>query len=419
MTKRKRDMYVQGDWSGTGVPETGLKVDYPEMCGMYGQEEIDAILEVLNRPVYLTLSVQTRMFQEEFAAFIGTKYAFACTNAASGLEMAGYLAGVEEEDEVISPPITFASANLGILRLGAKVVFADCHPKTINVTAETIEAKITNKTKAVYVVHLNGLSCDMDPIMELARKHNIKVIEDCAHAPGATYKGRKVGSIGDFGCFSFHTAKNMTTLGEGGMVTLSNDDDAAEFPALRHVGLHPYKGQKEYWIPYMYDIRKVRGRWPYNFCMNEVQAAVGRVQLRRVNELNELRRNVAKRWTEGLKHVEGFQLPPEPGGYKHVYHLYPIQFDGDRDAMIRTLHDKYSIRCVPLYPPVYYFSAYREMGYQRGLCPVAERVYAKLFNLPMNPAHTDDQVDYVIDSVRKAAQELKGTKIVEVPILKD
>ena len=153
--------------------------------------------------------------------------------------------------------------------------------------------------------------------------------------------------------------------------------------------------------------------------MNEVQAAVGRTQLRRISQLNEARRSVALRWTEGLKNVERLQCPPEMDGYKHVYHLYPVQFDGDRDMMIRILHNKYSIRCVPLYPPVYYFSAYREMGYERGLCPVAERVYAKLFNLPMNPAHTDEQVDYVIASVKKAVTELKDTKVVEPPILQD
>ena len=175
---------ISSDWSGTGVPETGLKVDYPEICAMYGLEEIEAVAEAMQGPIY-TLSSYTKKFQQEFAEFVGTKYAFAVTNAASALEMAAFLIGIKPGDEVIVPAITFFSTTLGILRLGGKVVFADIDPVTYNITAETIAEKITPKTKAIYVVHLYGLPVDMDPIMELAKKHNLKVVEDCAHTPGA------------------------------------------------------------------------------------------------------------------------------------------------------------------------------------------------------------------------------------------
>jgi len=395
---------VSNDWSGTGVPETGLKVDYPEICAMYGLEEVQAAVEAMQGPIY-TLGSYTKKFQEEFAEFVGTRYAFAVTNAASALEMAAFLVGIEQGDEVIVPAITFFSTTLGILRLGGKVVFADIDPKTYNITAQAIEEKITPKTRAIYVVHLYGLPTDMDPIMELAKKHNLKVVEDCAHTPGAEYKGRKVGSIGDFGCFSFHTAKNMTTLGEGGMITTNDDAAAADIPALRHVGMRGYTEQEQYWKPYFYDITSVRGGIPYNFCMNEIQAAVGRVQLKRVNQLNERRRSIAKRLTEGLKDVEGLQLPCEPEGCKHVFHLYQTVITGNRDKYVGTLHDKYSIRTAPLYPPVYRFSIYREMGYKEGIAPVAERIYDHSTCLPMTPALTDEQVDYMIDSVRKTVKE--------------
>ncbi len=165
------------------------------------------------------------------------------------------------------------------------MVFADINPVTYNVTAETIAEKITPKTKAIYVVHLYGLPVDMDPIMDLAKKYNLKVVEDCAHTPGAEYKGKRTGSIGHFGCFSFHTAKNMTTLGEGGMITTNDDQAAADIPALRHVGMRGYENQEKYWRPYFYDIMSVRGGIPYNFCMTEIQAAVGRVQLKRIDQL--------------------------------------------------------------------------------------------------------------------------------------
>lgn len=395
---------ISSDWSGTGVPETGLKVDYPEICAMYGLQEIQAVAEAMQGPIY-TLSSYTKNFQQEFAEFVGTKYAFAVTNAASALEMAAFLIGIKPGDEVIVPAITFFSTTLGILRLGGKVVFADINPVTYNITAETIAERITPKTKAIYVVHLYGLPVDMDPIMELAKKHNLKVVEDCAHTPGAEYKGRKAGSIGHFGCFSFHTAKNMTTLGEGGMITTNDDQAAADIPALRHVGMRGYENQEKYWLPYFYDITSVRGGIPYNFCMTEIQAAAGRVQLKRVNQLNEKRRSIAKRLTQGLKDVDGLQLPYEPEGYKHVYHLYQTVIEGDIDRFIEILHDKYSIRTAPLYPPVYRFSIYKEMGYKEGIAPVAERIYDHSTCLPMTPALTEEQIDYMIDCVAKAIKE--------------
>lgn len=403
---------VEKDWSGAYKQiEPNLKVPYPEICGMYGVEEVEAITKAMQGHIY-TLGPYTKKFQEEFARFVGTKYAFAVTNCANALEMAAYLIGICPGDEVIVPAITFYSTTLGILRLGGKVVFADIDPVTYNLTAETIASKITRKTKAIYVVHLNGLPVDMDPIMKLARKHNIKVVEDCAHAPGALYKGRKVGSIGDYGCFSFHSAKNMTTLGEGGMLTTDNDADAADALPLRHVGMKPYGKRRRYWIPYIYDIVRVRGRIPYNFCMTELQAAAGRVQLKKLNKMNGMRRKIAATITEGLKDMKSLQTPFEPPGYKHVYHLYPIQFSGgtsgDVNDLIEMLRYEYGIRTCPLYPPVYTFTIYREMGYKKGLCPIAEKVYSRLFDIPFTPALTEDKVSYMIESIRKAVKQLGG-----------
>lgn len=404
---------VKKDWSGTGYPETGLKVDYPEVGAMYGLDEAEAALEAMKNSPQYTLCSYTKQFQEEFARYIGTKYAFAVTNCASALEMAAFFCETKEGDEVIVPAITFYSTTQGILRLGGKVIFADIDPKIYTVTAETIEEKITEKTKAIFVVHLYGLSCNMDPIMELARKHGLKVAEDCAHTPGAEYKGRKTGSIGDFGCFSFHTAKNITTLGEGGMLTMDDDAVAKETPALRHNGMVPYPEQKDYWLPYVYDVDDVRGKIPYNFCMNEIQAAVGIAQLRRVDHMNNLRRKLAAKLIDGLKNMKELQLPYEPEGFKHVYHLFPVLYDdpeskADVNDLIRTLHDDFSIRTVPLYPPVYWFTLYQKRGYKKGLCPVAEKMYNKLLNLPFTPAMNEEQADYMIESVRAAVKKLKN-----------
>jgi len=404
--------YASEDWSGTGYPETGLKIDYPEVCAMYGLGEAMAALEAMKNSPQYTLCSYTKQFQKDFAKYVGTRYAFAVTNCANALEMAALLCNVSEGDEVIVPAITFYSTTQGILRLGGKVVFADIDPKTYNVTARTIEEKITDRTKAIFVVHLYGLPCDMDPIMELAKKHGLKVVEDCAHTPGAEYKGRKMGSIGDFGCFSFHSAKNMTTLGEGGMLTMNDETAAKETPALRHNGMRSYPEQKDYWLPYVYDIDDVRGRIPYNFCMNEIQAAVGIAQLKRLDDMNDVRRKLAAKLVAGLKDVKELQLPYQPEGFKHVYHLFPVLYDdteseADVNDLIRTLHDEFSIRTVPLYPPVYWFTLYEKMGYKKGLCPVAEKMYRRLLNLPFTPATNDEQADYLVESVRSAVRKLK------------
>lgn len=414
MVKKNAGTRRVWDWHGTNVVATDLKVNYPEICAMYGLGEVEAAVSAMQAPIY-TLGEYTKKFQTEFADYIGVKYAFAVTNAASALEMAAVLCNIKEGDEVIVPAITFFSTTLGMLRLGAKVVFADIDPVTYNITAETIKEKITKRTKAIYVVHLYGLPVDMDPILELAKKHNIQVVEDCAHTPGAEYKGRKTGSMGSYGCFSFHTAKNMTTLGEGGMITTNNDKSAKVMPSLRHVGLKPYGKRDRFWLPYLYDIVRVNGYVPYNFCMNEIQAAVGRVQLKRIDSLNEIRRKIAKKITNVLKDIPQLQVPYEPDGFKHVYHLYPVLYEdkeskAGRDDLIELLIKKYSIKTVPLYPPVYYFTIYKEIGYKKGLCPVAEKMYSKLLNLPFTPALTDEQTGYICDSIRNAVADLRREK---------
>ncbi len=406
-------MKLQKNWSGTSYPETGLKVDYPEVCAMYGLDEALAVLEAMKESPQYTLCSYTKQFQEEFACYTGTKYAFAVTNAANALEMAAFFCDIQEGDEVIVPALTFYSTTQGILRFGGKVIFADIDPKTYNITAKSIEEKITDRTKAIYVVHLYGLPCDMDPIMKLAKRHELKVVEDCAHAPGAEYKGKKPGSIGDFGCFSFHTAKNITTLGEGGMLTMNDDAIARLTPALRHNGMISYPDQKDYWLPYFYDVDDVNGRIPYNFCMNEIQAAVGIAQLKRLDSLNNRRRRIAARIIDGLKDIPELQLPWEPQGFHHVFHLFPVLYKdpkskSDVNDLIRLLHDEYSIRTAPLYPPVYWFTLFRKRGYRKKLCPVAEEAYSKLLNLPFTPALSESQIDYMICSVREAVDRLKS-----------
>ena len=254
--------------------DKSIPIPYREFAQQYGVEEVQAVLRAMGGWIQ-TQGDELAGLQAEFAAFVGTKYAFGLTNCTAALEICAELIGIEEGDEVIVPGLTFHSTAIGPMRAGAKIVFADVAPRRFTLTAGTIKRCLTDKTKAIYVVHHYGQCAEMDPILALAKKHKIAVVEDCAHAPGATYKGRQAGSMGDYGCFSLHTVKNMTTLGEGGVITTNHTDAAEDIPALRWTGLRLYKNPERYWKPFVYDVTSIRGRLPHNFCLGEAAAAVG------------------------------------------------------------------------------------------------------------------------------------------------
>ena len=190
---------------------------------------------------------QVTLFQKEFAKKFEVKHAFATSNCTTAMHAATQVFGIKAGDEVITTPITFIATSLVVLKEGAKPVFADIDPKTYNIDPKQIESKITPRTKAIYVVHYGGQMCDMDPIMAIAKKHNLFVMEDCAHAHGATYKGRQAGTIGDIGCFSFHSLKNMTTLGEGGMITTNNDKFADSIQRMRVMSITHWDPDQTAW----------------------------------------------------------------------------------------------------------------------------------------------------------------------------
>ena len=215
-----------------------LKVPYSFMGSIYDEAERNAALAAMAQDS-LTMGPKTQEFQKKFAAKHGVKYAYACTNCTTGMHVITQLFDIRPGDEVIVTPNTFVATSLVILKEGGIPVFADIDPKTFNIDPADVERKITAKTKAIYVVHYAGLMVDMDPIMEIAKKHGLKVLEDCAHATGSSYKGRMAGSIGDAGAFSFHSLKNITTCGEGGMITTNNDEYSNGIQNLRCMSNQP------------------------------------------------------------------------------------------------------------------------------------------------------------------------------------
>ena len=401
-------------WAGiydAAIAQQDLVVPYREMGPVYGLEEVQAVVEAMQGDI-LTLGPLLKLFQQEFADYLGCEYAFGVSSCTGALEIATQLLEIGPGDEVIVPAITFIATAIPLLRVGAKVVFADLDPDTYLVTAETIAEKITDKTKAIYVVHMYGMPTDMDPIMELAARRGLRVVEDCAHCAGAEYKGRKTGTIGDIGCFSFHTVKNVTTLGEGGLLTTNHKEFADLVPCSRWVGMKMYQDQEHYWLPFFYDIKRVKNGIPYNFCLGEVQANVGRVQLKKLDGMNRRRNEIAARMTEGIHDLEGISTPSVPPDRTHAFHLYPVLFDGsslgaDINDFIATLYYEFGVKTAPHYLPPYKFQIFQEMGYPDQLCPTAERIYSQLTNTPMNLALSDAQVDYMIASIRKTVEKLQ------------
>ncbi len=404
--------------SYSGSYQTGddvkLRVPYSFRGTPYGEEEMAAIKEALQGDT-LTMGPIVDKFQAEFAEYSGVPHAFATSNCTTAMHIAAQLLNFKPGDEIITTPITFIATSEPLLKMGAKPVFADVDPRSLNIDPKSVAEKITPKTKSIWVVHYGGQMVDMDPIMELAKKHNLTVLEDCAHAPGAEYKGRKAGSIGTFGAFSFHSLKNMTTLGEGGMLTTTDDGYAKEISILRCMGLQNYKNQADYWLPYHYDVVTIRGEIGNNFRMNETQASVGRAQLRKLDSFNARRMEIGRKLNAGLAGLEGIDTTWEDPNCKHIYHLYSLFFNEEingasKDDFIRVLYREEGVQPIMHYKPNYLFTIYQERDpdyYKQGLCPVAEKRFSQLLNLPIHPMLTDESVDIMIDAVKSAHKKVR------------
>ncbi|MCZ7568814.1 MAG: DegT/DnrJ/EryC1/StrS family aminotransferase [Ardenticatenaceae bacterium] len=400
-------------------PAAGLhfKVPNPYFGSEYGDEEYEAVKQAMQQE-WQTNGPQTGAFEEEFAAYVGSAYAFATTNCTAALHMGAELMQLGPKDEVITTPITFVATSQPAVARGAKVVFADVDPRTFNIDPESIAELITARTRAIFLVHDCGQPCDMDPIMDLARTHNLLVLEDAARAVGATYKGRQVGSFGDVGAFSFHSLKNMTTLGEGGMLTTSRPDYAEIMPMLRSMGVKYYFELSEDEWPaeeahrFAYEVFEPAGVVPRNNRMSEAQAAVGRVQLAKLDQLNARRRAAAHFLSEHLREIDEITPPYEDPNCTHVFHLYIALFDGSRiGATAPDLRDvltrEEGIQVGSLNMPNYLHRIYRIRGYEAGICPVAERVYDQSVALPIHPRLTQEDLDTMVAAVKSAIYKLK------------
>ena len=388
-------------------------IEMPAVQTRLTAQEEQILLRVLREADTLSAGPEGDAFEVEFAAFTGAADAVAVNSCSSALELAAVLSGVGPGDEVIVPAHTFVATAVPFARHGVTIRWADIDPDTRVVTARTIEPLLTGRTKVIVVVHLYGLAADVDPIMELARAHDVQVVEDCAQAPGARYKGRRVGAIGRFGCFSFHTQKNMTTLGEGGMLTVQDAQDGVRARRLRWMGNWPFEGARaRYWVPAMGNlVEPIPGRWPFNYCMGEPNAAVGRAVLKRLDAINDQRNVQARRFIGALRDCPELSFQRIPEGCGHAYHLMSARYDGaagkTRDDLIDLLYTKYKVKTVVQYWPLHRAELFKKFGFGEARVPQADRFFDNMLSFPWWSDMPDETIDELARRVRCAVQELR------------
>lgn len=371
----------------------------------YGQQYIDdddiqAVIETLKSD-FLTTGPKIKEFEDKICENIGCKYAVAISNGTAALHAACFAAGITDGDEVITSAITFAASSNAVLYCGGTPIFADIEPDTYNIDPEDIKRKITDKTKAIIPVHFTGQPCNMDEIMRIAKEHKLIVIEDAAHALGAEYKSRMIGNISDMTIFSFHPVKHITT-GEGGVITTNDEKLYEKLMMFRSHGITRDKDK----------LTKDEGSWyyeqqflGYNYRITDIQAALGISQLKKLDYFLERRRYYVKMYNEAFKDFEGIVIPYQINNVNSAWHLYIIQLELEKLTISRRqVVDELIKRNIGVnvhYIPVYYHPYYKEIGYKKGLCKIAENLYERIITIPLFPKMKEDDVWYVIENIKE------------------
>ena len=356
---------------------------------LIGKEEIEKVEKVL-KSGFIAQGPKVAEFEEAFASYVGTEHAIAVSSGTTALHLALLAAGVGAGDEVITTPFSFAATGNCALYVGARPVFVDIDPKTYNINPELIKGAITEKTKAILPVHLYGQPAQMDSINTVAEEHDLVVIEDAAQAHGAMFQDKKVGSLGDMGCFSFYPTKNMTTS-EGGMITTNNPEMADKARILRA------HGEKE---RYQHEILG------YNFRMTDIAASIGLVQLKKLDGFNQKRIENAEYLTEHIKVLNGIKPPYVSPEVRHVFHQYTIRVeDGKRKDIMEYLNQE-GIGTGIHYPiPIYKQKLYQDLGYH-DKCPETEKAASEVLSLPVHPALSIEELEKIVISLEAGSENI-------------
>lgn len=359
------------------------------------EDDIQAVVDVL-RSDYLTTGPKIAEFEKMVADYVGAKYAVAISNGTSALHAACFAAGIQPGDEVITTPLTFAASSNCVLYCGGTPVFADVDLKTYNIDPEDIRRKITDKTKAIIAVHLAGQPCDMDEIHKIAKEHDLLVIEDGAHALGSVYKGKKVGTLSDMTTFSFHPVKPITA-GEGGMIVTDNEEFYQKMMLFRSHGITRDENlmtrNDGSWFYQQLDLG-------YNYRITDIQCALGCSQMRKLDRFLARRKEIVTRYNEAFADCENIIIPYQLPETESGWHLYIVQVKNcDRRKVFEALRE-HGIAVNVHYIPVYLHPYYQEHGYKDVHCRNAEEVYSHIISLPLYPTLTEEQQQYVIETLK-------------------
>ena len=383
-----------------GKPVRENKIYYGRQC--VGEDDVKAVSEVLTSD-FITCGPMVSKLEKEVAEYCDAKYAVAVSNGTAALHCACIAAGLKEGDEVITTPLTFAASANCVRYVGATPVFADINPETYNIDPESIRAHITPKTKAVIAVDFTGQCVEIEAIRAICDEYNLIFIEDAAHAIGSAYDGKKVGSLADMTCFSFHPVKTIT-CGEGGAVTTNNEEFYKKIVLAHTHGItHDEELMEE--APH-------EGIWyyeqislGYNYRLTDFQAAMLSSQLRKLDDFKAKRKRIVAKYNDAFKDLSGIIVQKEIEKSDTCRHLYIIRLDLDKlNCTRREFFDAMSaenVQCQIHYVPVYWFPYYKHLGYKEGLCPNAEEVYKGILSIPLYPSLTDSDVDDVIEAVKK------------------
>lgn len=400
-------------------------VPYSLKGSIYDEQDLKVIQDLLLQDnSTLSCGKQRELFEQEFASYIGAKYTLSLTSCTIALEFATYLLNLQPDDHIIATPFTYQASVQHLLTKRLKVSFCDIDRNNLFADINSIQKLITNKTKAIYVTHYGGLMGDMDALMQLARKHNIVVIEDCAHAIGSEYKGRKAGVTADISCFSFHSSKNMSTLGEGGMISFNN---SKWFESIKNIrGNEPdaiFKKTSNKFGSFSMPNIPIEMHYKNSYeadCINlmhsgtnstlsEPAAAVGRSQLLKVEQFNNKRREIGHYLNNALSEIEEIRIQQTPPGYIHTYHLYSFfvrpEHKIDHNEFIDYLY-QHRIEIIQRYFPLHLFPEWRYRGSEYGQCPNVEQIWFKeLVNLPCYPALNEYQLQFMIKTIKDGIQK--------------
>ena len=361
-----------------------------------GDGEIKAVVEVL-KSKWLSMGPVTQKFEQEFAKYLNVKHAFAVSCGTAALHIACRILNIKQGDEVIVPSLTFVATANAVLYCGAKPVFADITSlDNFNISPDDVLEKVTNKTKAIIVVHYGGYPCDMKSILEIAEDYKLRVIEDSAHAIGAEYEGKKCGTFGDVSCFSFFANKNLVT-GEGGMIVTNDDKLAEKIRIIRSHGMTALTWDRFKGHSYTYDVVDLG----YNYRLTEIASALGLVQLKKLDKNNEKRKKIVGEYEKKLKKFSEISIPFKNFKGKASYHIFPVLLTEkiDRFEFMKKLREN-GIQTSIHYPPIHLFTYYRKsFGFKDGALPLTELVGEREVTLPLHPLMSKEDVDFVCDKI--------------------